>query len=64
MQRCGHGRALTIDALRWMMRRRLGDCLVNTSVDNAAALALYDSIGFQRMDEQLTVLQVDLRSHR
>ena len=62
VQRCGHGRALTVDALRWMMRRRLRDCLVNTSVDNSAALALYDSIGFQRMDEQLTVLQVDLRS--
>ena len=45
-QRRGHGSALTTDALRWMIRRRLPDCLVNTSVDNAAALALYASLGF------------------
>jgi ribosomal protein S18 acetylase RimI-like enzyme len=63
-QRHGHGRALTIDSLRWMMRRRLPDCLVNTSVDNAAALGLYDSIGFRRLEEHLTVLRFDLRSLR
>ena len=63
-QRCGHGRALTTDALRWMARRRLPDCLVNTSVDNAAALALYDSIGFTPMDELLTVFHVDVRAWR
>jgi ribosomal protein S18 acetylase RimI-like enzyme len=63
-QRHGHGRALTVDSLRWMMRRRLPDCLVNTSVDNAAALGLYDSIGFRRMEEHLTVLRFDLRSRR
>jgi ribosomal protein S18 acetylase RimI-like enzyme len=63
-QRHGHGRALTVDALRWMMRRRLPDCLVNTSVDNAAALALYGSIGFRRMEQHLTVLRFDLRSLR
>ena len=64
VQRRGHGWALTTDALRWMARRRLPDCLVNTSVDNAAALALYDSIGFTSMNEQLTVLHVDVRSMR
>jgi ribosomal protein S18 acetylase RimI-like enzyme len=63
-QRRGHGRALTVDALRWMLRRRLPDCLVNTSVDNDAALALYGSIGFRRMEQQLTVLRFDLRSLR
>jgi ribosomal protein S18 acetylase RimI-like enzyme len=63
-QRHGHGRALTVDALRWMMRRRLPDCLVNTSVDNAAALALYGSIGFRPMEQHLTVLGFDLRSLR
>ena len=47
-----------------MMRRRLPDCLVNTSVDNAAALALYDSIGFKPMVDHLTVLRFDLRSLR
>jgi ribosomal protein S18 acetylase RimI-like enzyme len=64
VQRRGHGRALTIDSLRWMMRRRLPDCLVNTSVDNEAALGLYDAIGFRRMDELLSVLWFDLRSLR
>ena len=64
VQRHGHGWALTTDALRWMARRRLPDCLVNTSVDNVAALALYDSIGFTPMDEQLTVLHFDVRPLR
>jgi ribosomal protein S18 acetylase RimI-like enzyme len=63
-QRQGHGRELTVDALRWMMRRRVADCLVNTSVENAPALALYDSIGFTPMSEQLTVLHADVRSWR
>ncbi len=62
VQRRGHGRALTTDALRWMIRRRLPDCLVNTSVDNAAALALYRSLGFTPMEELLTVLQFEVRS--
>jgi ribosomal protein S18 acetylase RimI-like enzyme len=47
-----------------MARRRVPNCLVNTSVDNSAALALYDSIGFTPMDEQLTVLHLDVRSLR
>ena len=63
-QRRGHGSALTTDALRWMIRRRLPNCLVNTSVDNGAALALYASLGFTPMDEQLTVLHFDVRSLR
>jgi ribosomal protein S18 acetylase RimI-like enzyme len=62
VQRRGHGRALTADALRWMIRRRLPDCLVNTSVDNAAALGLYRSLGFTPMDELLTVLQFEVRA--
>lgn len=59
-QRAGHGRALTIDALRWMRRRRLQDCLVNTSVDNAAALGLYESVGFRRLSDNLEVLEFDV----
>jgi ribosomal protein S18 acetylase RimI-like enzyme len=61
-QRRGHGRALTIDALHWMIRRRLADCLVNTSIDNSAALGLYRSLGFTPLDELLTVLQFDVRA--
>ena len=64
VQRRGHGRALTTDALRWLARRRLPDCLVNTSVDNSSALALYEAVGFTPMDEQLTVLHLDVRSVR
>ena len=60
-QRRGHGRALTIDALRWMTRLRLPDCLVNTSVANAPALALYESVGFVAMRDQLSVMQFDVR---
>jgi ribosomal protein S18 acetylase RimI-like enzyme len=60
-QRHGHGRHLTIDALGWMVRRGLPDCLVNTSVNNVAALALYDSVGFQPMRDRLRVLQYDVR---
>ena len=63
-QRAGHGRALTVDALRWMARRRVADCLVNTSVDNHAALALYRSIGFTPMDDLLTVLHADVGALR
>lgn len=61
-QRRGHGRQLTLDVLGWMARRGLPDCLVNTSVDNASALALYDSVGFRPMRDQLRVLHCDVRS--
>lgn len=60
-QRRGHGRALTLDALRWMARRRLDDCLVNTSVDNEPAQALYQSIGFTPMADRLRVLELEVR---
>lgn len=56
----GHGRALTLDALRWMARRRLPDCLVNTSVDNAVALGLYQSLGFRPLTQHLEVLELDV----
>ena len=61
-QGCGHGRALVVDALRWMDRRRLIDGVVNTGVGNAAALALYAGLGFQLRPEQLQVMQLDLAS--
>jgi ribosomal protein S18 acetylase RimI-like enzyme len=63
-QRRGHGRALTVDALRWMVRRRLPDCLVNTSEENAPALALYDSLGFTAMPDRLRVLTLDVSDRR
>lgn len=61
VQRRGDGRALTLDALGWMVRERVPDCLVNTSVDNRAALGLYESVGFVPLREQLHVMQLDVR---
>ncbi len=59
-QRRGHGRALTLDSLAWMRARRLAYGLVNTAVDNERALALYESVGFHRLDDQLVVMQLDV----
>ena len=59
-QRAGHGRALVLDSLAWMRRRRLAQGVVNTAVANAPALALYESLGFRRLPDQLLVMQLDL----
>jgi ribosomal protein S18 acetylase RimI-like enzyme len=56
----GHGRALTVDSLSWMRARRLAYGLVNTAVDNERALALYESVGFRRLADQLMVMQLDV----
>lgn len=56
-QHDGHGRALTLDALAWMRRRRLRAGYVNTAVTNDAALALYASVGFRPRPERLVVMQ-------
>jgi ribosomal protein S18 acetylase RimI-like enzyme len=59
-QRRGHGRALTIDSLAWMRRRRLGHAVVNTGIDNEPARALYESLGFRALPDRLVVMQLDL----
>ncbi len=56
----GHGRAMVVDSLRWMRRRRLEHGLVNTAIDNERALGLYESVGFRRLPERLVVMQLDL----
>lgn len=56
-QRRGHGRALVVDSLHWAARWRIERVLVNTHVGNTAALDLYASTGFERLDEELTVLE-------
>ena len=56
-QGAGHGRVLTLDALAWMRRRRLRQGFVNTAVTNEAALALYHSVGFRTLDDQLLVME-------
>jgi ribosomal protein S18 acetylase RimI-like enzyme len=60
--RRGHGRALVDDALAWMRRRDVKSALVNTAVDNDAAVALYESMGFVAEPDELVVLEVTLRS--
>jgi ribosomal protein S18 acetylase RimI-like enzyme len=56
----GHGRALVLDSLTWMHRRRLSHGLVNTAVDNDRALRLYESVGFRQLPERLVVMQLDV----
>lgn len=55
-QRRGLGRALAVDALRWLRRWRVEQAVVNTQVDNEGALALYESLGFRREAVGLSVL--------
>jgi GNAT superfamily N-acetyltransferase len=52
----GLGRALVIDALRWLRRHRAHDAVVNTQLDNVAALALYRSCGFSELPSGLCVM--------
>jgi ribosomal-protein-alanine N-acetyltransferase len=58
----GVGRALVIDALRWSARRRCRQLMVNTQLDNDAAIGLYESLGFRLSSFGLAVLQSGLRS--
>lgn len=59
-QRNGLGRALCVDALRWLRRWRVDHAVVNTQTGNAAALALYESLGFRREPSGLSVLRAAL----
>ncbi|MCU1461946.1 MAG: acetyltransferase [Acidimicrobiales bacterium] len=59
-QGSGLGRALVIDGLRWMERRGAARAVVNTQLDNDAALALYRSLGFRVQPAGLAVLRRQL----
>ena len=59
-QRHGLGRALCVDALRWLRRWRVEQAVVNTQMGNEAALALYESLGFRREADGLSVLSAAL----
>jgi ribosomal protein S18 acetylase RimI-like enzyme len=59
-QRQGLGRALVVDALRWLRRRGADEAVVNTQFDNRVALALYEDLGFRRQPGGLAVLTVRL----
>ena len=59
-RRDGVGRQLTLDALRWMRRRRARRALVNTYEGNDAALRLYEGVGFHELSPGLVVLSIAL----
>lgn len=55
-QGTGVGRALVVDSLAWMKRKRAERAVVNTQVGNDRALALYEHLGFHLQPSGLTVL--------
>ena len=59
-QRAGSGRALVCDALQWLQASGVQRVFVNTDVHNEPALALYESLGFSRMNYTLTVMEIGL----
>jgi ribosomal protein S18 acetylase RimI-like enzyme len=58
-RRRGVARALVADALWWMARRHADRALVNTSITNEPAIALYVAAGFTVSDERLVVAEFD-----
>jgi ribosomal protein S18 acetylase RimI-like enzyme len=58
--RRGMGRALALDGLHWLRRRRARRALVNTQVGNDAAFSLYLALGFRLEPSELVVLRRDL----
>ena len=60
-QRNGHGRALALDALHWMRRHGVERAVVNTQLDNHAALELYRGLGFRLEPTGLAVLRHELQ---
>ena len=60
-QRRGIASLLVADALGWMRRRGLFDAVVNTGVENRAALALYERFGFRQRPEVLVIAERSFR---
>ena len=56
----GIGFSLSCDALHWMHQRGCDHALVNTSLQNDTALALYTQIGFSQLSERLTIAELDV----
>ena len=61
-QRRGWGRALVIDALRWLRRRGADTAIVNTQESNTAAYELYVALGFAPLPDGLAVLSYRFES--
>lgn len=51
----GIGSALVLDGVRWLAIWRARTVLVNTQESNATALTLYETLGFRRKPDGLTV---------
>jgi [ribosomal protein S18]-alanine N-acetyltransferase len=56
-RRQGIARDLVADGLQWMYADHRTRCLVNTGVDNVHALALYEGLGFRRLDDVLVIAE-------
>jgi ribosomal protein S18 acetylase RimI-like enzyme len=54
-RRMGVGTALVMDGVHWLALWRALTVVVNTQESNATALALYESLGFRRKPDGLTV---------
>jgi ribosomal protein S18 acetylase RimI-like enzyme len=59
-RRRGFARALVLDGLAWLDRHGVSRTLVNTQLDNDAAVSLYESCGFRRLPAGLCVLGCSL----
>jgi ribosomal protein S18 acetylase RimI-like enzyme len=57
----GLGHSLVFDALRWLQKRQVYEVLVNTQIENLAALELYESAGFIQRNDGLAVLRWDAK---
>ena len=55
------GSCLVATAVRWAQKRGCTQTVVNTETTNAAALGLYEKIGFVALPDRLAVLQKELR---
>jgi len=60
MRRAGLGRSLVLDALDWMVRRKVRRAIVNTATDNQAATSLYTSMGFEIRQDPLVILELTI----
>ena len=56
-QRRGMGRSLVRSSARWAQREGARAIMLNTQLDNHAAIRLYESEGFRTLNEPLAVLQ-------
>lgn len=61
-QRQGLGRMLVIDAIRRLMRASKWKMSVNTQLDNARSLQLYEQLGFKRKGHKHPVYETILKS--